>query len=337
MKSKRINAILLILLLAAVVLMASCSSAPKSDDVEDDVDVLNYRLADKAEGAELMLSNDVYYDNMTQNELDYKMQKVGTTLDEYKAFAKEQVLDFTDEQKAIIDEHMERFSKVLSERGYKIPELEQIVFINTTMKEEDGATAYTHGTQIYIGGDLMEQIEKDEEGVTFLDYVFAHEIFHCITRCNSEFRSDMYKIIHFTTRDDEFELPPSVKEYFITNPDVEHHNSFATFVIDGKDVDCFTAFVTTRHFKKEGDNFFDLSTTALVPVDGSDKYYIPEDAENFDDVFGKNTDYVIDPEECLADNFGFLIAYGMDGPEGKGYPDPDIISSIEDTLTETQK
>lgn len=38
---------------------------------------------------------------MTQNELDYKMQKTGATLDEYKTFAGEQVLDFTDEQKAI--------------------------------------------------------------------------------------------------------------------------------------------------------------------------------------------------------------------------------------------
>ena len=123
-----------------------------------------------------------------------------------------------------------------------------------------------------------------------------------------------------------------IKEYFISNPDVEHHNAFATFVINDKNIDCFAALVTTRHFEKAGDDFFDLGTTALVPVDGTDIYYTPEDAENFDKIFGKNTDYVIDPEEYLADNFGFLIAYGMDGPEGKGYPDPEIISSIEDAL-----
>jgi hypothetical protein len=34
----------------------------------------------------------------------------------------------------------------------------------------------------------------------------------------------------------------------------------------------------------------------------------------------------------MADNFGYLIAYGMKGPEGKGYPDPEIITSIEDIL-----
>ncbi len=55
-----------------------------------------------------------------------------------------------------------------------------------------------------------------------------------------------------------------------------------------------------KHFEKAGDRFFDSGTTALVPIDGTDKYYTPEDADNFDEVFGKNTGYVIDPEECLA-------------------------------------
>ena len=103
----------------------------------------------------------------------------------------------------------------------------------------------------------------------------------------------------------EYPLPPSVFEYHISNPDVEHHNSYATFIIDGQNIDCFTDFVTTRHFEQEGDSFFGCSTIALVPVDGSDTYYTPEQAENFDEIFGTNTDYVVDPEECMADNFGY--------------------------------
>ena len=85
MKTGKLNAIILILLLATIT---------------------------------LMVSNDAYYDGMTQNDLDFKMQKTGATLDEYKTFAGEQVL---------------------AERGYKIPELEQIVFINTTMQEDQGS------------------------------------------------------------------------------------------------------------------------------------------------------------------------------------------------------
>ncbi len=69
-----------------------------------------------------------------------------------------------------------------------------------------------------------------------------------------------------------------------------------------------------------------------MPISGEDKYYLPEDAENFDEIFGKNTDYVVDPEECMADNFGNLFAYGMDGPEGKGYPNPEIVEAVGDIL-----
>ena len=44
---------------------------------------------------------------MSQNDLDFKMQKTDATMDEYKSFAKKQVIDFTDEQKSIIKEHKE--------------------------------------------------------------------------------------------------------------------------------------------------------------------------------------------------------------------------------------
>ena len=323
---------ILVALISAVMLMSACGhqQAEPSGDTEY---ALDYRVADRDEGIEMMMSNDAYYEGFTQNDLDFRMQKTGASMEEYQAFAKEQVLDFTDEQKEIIDEHMERIEEVIEEKGYSIPEMEQIVFINTTMKEECDAMAYTHGTQIYIDGDALVNIsKKGEESVKRLDYIFAHELFHCITRCNRDFRSEMYQIIGFTAQDEDFAIPDSVKEYFISNPDVEHHDSYATFVINGEPVKCFTAFVTTKHFEKEGDRFFDSATTALVPIDGTDKYYTPEDADNFDEIFGKNTDYVVDPEECMADNFGYLLAYGMEGPEGKGYPNPEIITSIEDKL-----
>ena len=330
---------ILILVIGILMLVPSCGgqesggSSAGTDSVSSESVRLDYRTAGGEEGAKLMLANKEYYDGFSQNDLDFRMQKKGATMDEYQAFAKKQVIDFTEKQQDIIHEHMEKIKDTIAERGYKLPELEQIVFINTTMDEECDAMAYTHGTQIYIDGGALEDLNKaGDEGVKKLDFIFAHELFHCITRCNPDFRSDMYKIIHFTTQEEDFEIPKSVEEYFISNPDVERHNSYATFKIDGKPVKCFTAFVTTKHFEKKGDSFFDSATTALVPINGEDKYYTPEDAENFDEVFGKNTDYVVDPEECMADNFGNLFAYGLDGPEGKGYLNPEIVEAVEDVL-----
>ena len=291
--------------------------------------LIPYRFASREEGAELMLANDKYYAGFSQNDLDYKMQKKGATMEEYQAFAREQVRDFTPEEKTLIDGYFADMEKTLKDNGYKLPPLEEIVLIKTTMKEENDVGGYTHGTQIYISERVLNAgLSGKENAVINNRGFFWHELFHCLTRCNPQFRADLYKLIHFTVQQDDYKLPPSVAEYHISNPDVEHHNSYATFRIGGKDIDCFTDLITTRHFEKEGDSFFDNATIALVPVDGTDIYYTPEQAENFDEIFGKNTEYVIDPEECMADNFAYALCFGKEGPGQNGYPNPEIIEGI---------
>jgi len=308
------------------------SSTQASAQADTQPVTIDHRYASKEEGAKLLLGNEEYYDGFSRNDLAYRTQSQTGTMEEYKAFAKEQVLDFTEEQKEYLNQHLENIAQRMTEKGYQIPKTDQIVFISTTMKEECDVLAYTHGTQIYLDGATIDSYIGDSEKDQKIEYVLAHELFHCLTRCNPVFRADMYQLIHFTVQDEDFQIPPSVEEYFISNPDVEHHNAYATFEINGKKTDCFMAFITTKHFEKEGDRFFDSAAAALVPIDGTDTYYLPEDASNFDEILGKNTDYVVDPEECMADNFGFLIAYDKDGPEGKGYPNPEIIEGIRSYL-----
>ncbi len=162
--------------------------------------------------------------------------------------------------------------------------------------------------------------------------IFTFLKIHCLTRYNPKFRADMYLLIHFTVTDTEYKIPPSVLERYISNPDVEHHNSYATFMIDGKPIDCFTAYITKDSYAKAQSSFMSNEATVLVPIDGSDVYYDKEQASNYDEVFGTNTGYVTDPEECLADNFAYAMLYGMKGDVGKGYPNPEIISGIIDYL-----
>ena len=290
-----------------------------------------HRYASASEGKDLLLSNDTYYAGFSQNDLDFRVQKTGATMEEYQAFAAEQVLDFTDEEKALFDGCLAEMELTLVERGYTLPPLGEVVFVKTTGAEECHVAAYTHGTTIFVSTDLLALLSDPsiaDEEQNLLPYILWHELFHCLTRCNPDFRADMYKLIHFTVHDEDYVLPPSVMDYHISNPDVEHHDSSALFNIDGRDVECFTDFVTTQHFESAGDEFFDYSTTALVPVDGTDTFYTPDQATNFDEVFGRNTDYVVDPEECMADNFSLALTFGMDGNDGNGWASPEIIEGI---------
>lgn len=319
---------ILCLILSLLILSSGISTASAAPVPDGATTNISYRFASKQEGADLLLGNTAYYAGFSQNDLDYRMHRQGANMEEYQAFAKEQVLDFTEEEKELIARHMAMLTEGLEKKGCSLPPLDEIVFIQTTMEEENGVLGYTHGTQIYVAQRLMKlDMAKKENKEKLLDFL-GHELFHCLTRCNPDFRKTMYQIIHFTIAEEDFPLPLSVFEYHISNPDVEHHNAYASFLIDGEPIDCFTDFVTTKHLENADDRFFDFATTALVPIDGRDLYYTPEQTSNFDEVFGTNTDYVVDPEECMADNFALALVYGLDGPEGNGYPNPEIIDAI---------
>ena len=129
--------------------------------------------------------------------------------------------------------------------------------------------------------------------------------------------------------DQDIELPEEIRKQIIANPDVEHHNSYATFTIGGEKKDCYLLFLTDSVFEKEGDTFFSGMYSGVVPLDGS-KVYRTDEVDDFWDIVGRNTDYAEDPEEVMATNFSYAIC-NLD----KGYGDfksPEILEGIVNYL-----
>ena len=287
-----------------------------------------YRFADHEEAADLLLSERGYYENLSQNDMNYRLQKLDATLPELEAFVRTQTRDYTDAEKAAIDDAMQYILAECEARGYHLPSLEDVVFCKTTMHEESDAGAYTHGTKIFFGEAVMPwATDPDPYTQQYFRYLLAHELFHCLTRNNPDFRADLYGILGFTVVEEDYIFPQEIKDVIISNPDVGHHNSYAAFEINGEMKNCVVVF-TADPFEQPGDSFFNTMKTGLVPIDTLDTMYSSEDAKNFWDVFGRNTDYVIDPEETLADNFGFLLSYGVQ----MGYASPDLIKAMDNYL-----
>ncbi|MGX8706642.1 MAG: hypothetical protein ACSW8J_08695, partial [bacterium] len=155
-----------------------------------------YRFADATEAAELLLSNREYYEGLTQNDLNFRMQKLNATLEELEALIPGETRDYTDAEKAAIDAAMAVIEAACAERGYALPPTDGIVFAKTTMHEECDAGAYTHGTQIYMGELLLSYGLSDmPEAVAYFRRIVAHELFHCLTRNHPDFRADMYGLL----------------------------------------------------------------------------------------------------------------------------------------------
>jgi len=294
----------------------------KSDTCKNE---LSYRFADANEAADLLLSNRNYFENMNQNDLNYRLHKVNATLEELEEFIKDQVMDFTNKDKAAVDKAITLIKKNCKERGYTLPSIDRIVFVKITTLEENKAKAYTHGTQIYLGDDLLK-MAYEEGDAEYFNHLIAHELFHCITRNNPDFRKDIYSIINFTVLDHDIDFPKETSDHIYSNPDVGHHNAYATFNINGEEKDCVVILAITKDFDEENDNILSNYTIGLVPLDNLYTIYSYEEASNFWDVFGENTNYAIDPEEAMADNFGFTLIFGLDGME---YKTPSIIERID--------
>ena len=130
-----------------------------SGDDESEAAQLAYRFADREEGISFLLGNTEYYDNLNQNDMDYRVQKKGATLEEVQEFTAEQVLEFSEEEKQAIDKSMSTIESILRENGYVLPETDEIVFVRTTQLEECAAN------------ELM-----------------CHELFHCLAMIRSSGR-----------------------------------------------------------------------------------------------------------------------------------------------------
>lgn len=338
-----------------ITLFASMPFLACSNDDEDNSKSpqIAYQFASADEGKELMQNHTVYYTSLSQNDIDWRMKKDGATLDELKTFALMQIKDFSEEEKQLINNGISKIESRLSAMGVSLPFPSSITFVKTTMQEESEAGAYTQKMEIYLGENLLTRILQSDSSSNLNQFseILAHEIFHCLTRNNAEFRRKMYKIIGFTILPDEITFPDKIKDWILTNPDVERIDNYATFTINGKETKCELIVLYTKSWAEAlaetGDadktSFFEFNKAVLVPLDengqsaNEETYYEVGDIRDSDSYgfwakVGKNTDYVFAPEECMADNFSYAIIRGEEGIAAGDFETPKIISDIISVL-----
>ncbi len=275
---------------------------------------LTARFATLEEGQELMRGRELFHEQINEESLAFLLQEKEGTLEEYIDFAADQVLPFTPEDEQRVLDALLWLQQSLEKHHLRLPDPGTITFVKSTGQEAAGTSGYTSGGTIFLSKTLFD-IPLDE----YLREITVHEIFHCLSRRFSEFRQAMYALIHFTVTDQEIDIPEDIQAGIIANPDVEHHNSYAVFTVNGQQEDCYLIFLTDTVFEEEGDSFFQGMYTGIVPLDGHTVYRI-EDVPDFWDVVGRNTDYTSDPEEIMADNFAFAMMNLDNGFDGFSTP-----------------
>jgi hypothetical protein len=277
------------------------------------------RLVEAEEGQALLRADDSFTRSLSRFDLQSRLKSgEPVKLDNWKTSVAEQVRGWDDTQAKAVSESLDRLSKRLA--GYQLPLPKEIQLIHTTGQEE-GNAAYTRGTAIIVPDKVLGYAPAQ------LDRLLAHELFHVLSRTDGALRQRLYRIIGFEVCD-PIELPPCLAPRKITNPDAPLIDcTIELKTADGKIVTGAPVLYASanEYDAKKGGSFFQYLTFRLLVVEQKDNRWQPLLLESgepividakkepaFYDKIGKNTNYVIHPDEILADNFVHLVMEDRD-------------------------
>ena len=210
---------------------------------------------------------------------------------------------------------------------------ERINLIMTSGVEE-GNAAYTRGNAIILQRDKLSDYGE-------LKRTIAHEVFHLYTRHNPDMKNTLYNLIGFH-KIDEIEFPNSLLAKKLTNPDapINDYAIQVTYQNASAWVVPILYSYSEEYLPEKGGEFFEYLQFKFVVVGkgaeaGTDRYDrahpVIVDVSNLSGFFeqiGTNTNYIIHPEEILADNFA-MLAWGVNQAKS-----PEILQRIRRALSE---
>jgi hypothetical protein len=326
------TALTLVLLLCILPYSVNAQKLPASSQIESKQWNLkaSVQFASIEKAKELLITEDQFTKSWSQFDIDSRLHKINSTKENLFKFISSQPIEWTIEEKNKIGSVIEVIHNNLFKYGFKINFPDEIFFVKTSAQEEGGADGYTRANYVVLKEKMISKPESE------LQQVIAHELFHILTRCNKSFRKDMYKIVGFEIMN-EITYPMHIQDFRITNPDAPQTDSYITLKKDEKSIDCMMILYSKNRY--DGGDFFKYLNVGFLKLKGSDSKEIDlvddqpviydfKEVSNFFEQVGKNTQYIIHPEEILADNFAFAIN------DKKELPSQWIVDKIQNKLKE---
>lgn len=286
---------------------------------------ISYRFATRAEAQMLITDIDNFTNRLNSFDINLRLGKENGRKSELLRLAMNETLNWSETEKKKITAAFKSLQAKIDKQKLKIKYPQEVILVKTSMKEEMNVAAYTRRNWIALGEKYINESTPES-----LEYLLAHEMFHLLTRSNKDFKKSVYSVIGFNVTDRELFFPIDIIEKRISNPDIEMYDSYAEFTINGQKQKCSMMIYSAIPFSA-GKTLSDYLSVGLIPLNdsliplqenGQTVIYSIDQAEDFYQKIGKNTEYIINPEEILADNFAYLVT------QKKNLPNPEIIQKI---------
>lgn len=190
------------------------------------------------------------------------------------------------------------------------PDTLQLVQIRPTHLGE--GVYYTRNRAIMLPSSDVDAAKASDLGTILL-----HELFHLYSRRNREQRDQLYTLVGFERLDRPLRFPKKVASRLLLNPDAVAANwglqLDSTLTLPLIYQDSMADPERTAYLRAFRSTYFELT-------DSGDFWQVRAPQKNwsttaaFQAKTGGNTDYIIHPEEILADNFSLLFGRQL-GPK----------------------
>lgn len=238
------------------------------------------------------------------------LQDKSKVLSQYKSFLATEVSNWTEAEKVLMLEVFARAKEICDKVSPRIfPGDIKLIKVKTNHYGND--VYYTRGKHILIPENIFNSFEMEKQLPVML-----HEIFHVFSRYNEPIRNDLYAMIGFKKSDKKIVLSDALKKILLTNPDGVSMD-YVIKLDDQKDTISAIPVITSKfnEYKDSNPFFFGYLNFDLYGLSDKGDYYYAESntsgktlvnlqkTPSFFTKIKDNTQYIIHPDEIMADNF----------------------------------
>ncbi len=295
--------------------------------------VVTFATADQ--GREILTSRDDFIRALSPFDRAARMKTDADVSEEaFLEFVGQNVLDWTDVDKACVAPALERIKAPLDRLALPWP---KVVYLVKTTGKEEGNVPYTRGQALVLPKRELTP------GRALNPKLISHELFHILSRSNPALRDRLYQAIGFA-KCTEIEFPETLRSRKLTNPDAP--TNCHCICLRQAEAEVWAVPIlfsqAEKYDVKRGGEFFRYMQFQLLLVDhridspaakpvyaGQQPRLVDvQGVTGFFEQVGRNTQYIIHPEEILADNFAELVMPDRD------VPSPEILKKLQDALAE---
>ena len=306
-------------------------------------------LCDKAEGATYLRQDkwDGYYDRV--NTLEISIQLKNDSLDltdresalkKYRNSYEQEVLSMNvDESEKLSILFKELFTKINKLNTKLLPDTIRLIIVKGDHYGQ--STFFTRGNAIITSRASLANMAP----INFKNVMY-HELSHIISRYQPKLREELYNHLGFIKTAEPIMILSDFYRSILFNPDgVQMDYAIPLLMADSTEL-LFVPLIYTKakHFNPKTQAFFGYLNFQLMPIDKMGDVYFMRDIKDVEQLdmghimkkyfeqITMNTQYIIHPDEILADNFMYLFR----SPEENAKLDSNLLAVLHKSFSTFQ-